>query len=163
MLIMKNARSQHCIGMAFGNAIGKVLQAADTTAPAPTEKRHPKLRALLKHRAAIRQAVARRLDLTADQKAQIKSHREKTVAALKALEICSREETRSMVHYIADFVGRRLREIQSLYNEPVIDPEVIEMELAGASAARAAEVVLIGTPDAAIADACGAALLRRRG
>ena len=39
------------------------------------------------------------------------------IAALKALEICSREETRSMVHYIADFVGRRLREIQSLYPE----------------------------------------------
>jgi acetylornithine/succinyldiaminopimelate/putrescine aminotransferase len=39
------------------------------------------------------------------------------IAALKALEICSRDETRSMVHYIADFVGRRLREIQSLYPE----------------------------------------------
>jgi acetylornithine/succinyldiaminopimelate/putrescine aminotransferase len=37
------------------------------------------------------------------------------IAALKALEVCSREETRSMVHYIADFVGRRLREIQALY------------------------------------------------
>jgi acetylornithine/succinyldiaminopimelate/putrescine aminotransferase len=39
------------------------------------------------------------------------------IAALKTLEICSREETRSMVHYIADYVGRRLREIQSLYPE----------------------------------------------
>jgi acetylornithine/succinyldiaminopimelate/putrescine aminotransferase len=39
------------------------------------------------------------------------------IAALKTLEICSREETRSMVHYIADFVGRRMREIQSLYPE----------------------------------------------
>ncbi len=37
------------------------------------------------------------------------------IAALKALEICSRTETRSMVHYISDFVGRGLREIQATY------------------------------------------------
>ena len=37
------------------------------------------------------------------------------VAALKALEICSRPETRSMVHYIADLVRRGLREIQATY------------------------------------------------
>lgn len=37
------------------------------------------------------------------------------VAALKSLEICSRPETRSMVHYIADFIGQRLREIQRTY------------------------------------------------
>lgn len=35
------------------------------------------------------------------------------VAALKALEICNRAETRSMVHYISDLVGRGLREIQA--------------------------------------------------
>ena len=35
------------------------------------------------------------------------------VAALKALEICNRPETRSMVHYISDLVGRRLREMQA--------------------------------------------------
>jgi acetylornithine/succinyldiaminopimelate/putrescine aminotransferase len=39
------------------------------------------------------------------------------IAALKSLEICSRPETRSMVHYIADFIGRRLREIQQTYPE----------------------------------------------
>lgn len=37
------------------------------------------------------------------------------IAAIKALEICSREETRSMVHYISDFIGRGLREIQKTY------------------------------------------------
>jgi len=37
------------------------------------------------------------------------------IAGLKALEICSRPETRSMVHYISDFVGSGLREIQATY------------------------------------------------
>ena len=37
------------------------------------------------------------------------------IAALKALEICNRPETRSMVHYISDFIGRGLREIQATY------------------------------------------------
>ena len=35
------------------------------------------------------------------------------VAALKTLEICNRPETRSMVHYISDLIGRGLREIQA--------------------------------------------------
>ena len=34
---------------------------------------------------------------------------------LKALEICSRDETRSMVHYISSFVGDGLRQIQATY------------------------------------------------
>lgn len=37
------------------------------------------------------------------------------IAALKTLEITSRPETRSTVHYIADFIGRGLREIQATY------------------------------------------------
>jgi acetylornithine/succinyldiaminopimelate/putrescine aminotransferase len=37
------------------------------------------------------------------------------IAALKALEICNRPETRSMTHYIADFVGQGLRRIQADY------------------------------------------------
>jgi len=37
------------------------------------------------------------------------------IAALKTLEICSREETRSMVHYIADYVGKRLADVQATY------------------------------------------------
>jgi acetylornithine/succinyldiaminopimelate/putrescine aminotransferase len=37
------------------------------------------------------------------------------IAALKALEITGRPETRSMVHYIADFIGTGLREIAATY------------------------------------------------
>ncbi len=37
------------------------------------------------------------------------------IAGLKSLEICNRPETRSMVHYISDFIGAGLREIQSTY------------------------------------------------
>lgn len=39
------------------------------------------------------------------------------IAALKTLEICSREETRSMVHYIADYVAKRLADVQATYPE----------------------------------------------
>ncbi len=42
------------------------------------------------------------------------------IAGIKALEICSRPETRSMVHYISDLVGRRLRDIQALYPDWLI-------------------------------------------
>jgi len=37
------------------------------------------------------------------------------IAALKTLEIVNRPETRSMVHYISDRIGRGLREIQATY------------------------------------------------
>jgi acetylornithine/succinyldiaminopimelate/putrescine aminotransferase len=37
------------------------------------------------------------------------------IAGLKALEVCNRPETRSMVHYISDLVGRGLREVQAAY------------------------------------------------
>jgi acetylornithine/succinyldiaminopimelate/putrescine aminotransferase len=37
------------------------------------------------------------------------------IAALKSLEICNRTETRSMVHYISDRIGRGLRDIQATY------------------------------------------------
>ena len=37
------------------------------------------------------------------------------IAALKSLEICNRPETRSMVHYISDFIGQGLRRIQADY------------------------------------------------
>ena len=37
------------------------------------------------------------------------------IAALKALEICNRPETRSMVHYIAGAVRQGLRDIQATY------------------------------------------------
>jgi protein CpxP len=82
---MKTLLKASLIILGLSAAALPVVQAADTTAPATTEKRHPKLRALLKHRAAIRQAVARRLDLTPEQKTKLQAGREKTVAALKAL------------------------------------------------------------------------------
>lgn len=37
------------------------------------------------------------------------------VAALKTLEICARDETRSMVHYLSEFIGEGLRRIQADY------------------------------------------------
>lgn len=37
------------------------------------------------------------------------------IAALKTLEICAREETRSMVHYIAEYVAMRLANVQATY------------------------------------------------
>ncbi|MEI8057178.1 MAG: aminotransferase class III-fold pyridoxal phosphate-dependent enzyme [Actinomycetes bacterium] len=37
------------------------------------------------------------------------------IAALKALEVCGRPETRSMVHYISDFIGKGLQQIQATY------------------------------------------------
>jgi len=42
------------------------------------------------------------------------------VAALKTLEITCRPETRSMVHYVSDLIGRGLRAIQSAYPEWLI-------------------------------------------
>jgi acetylornithine/succinyldiaminopimelate/putrescine aminotransferase len=43
------------------------------------------------------------------------------IAGLKALEICNRPETRSMVHYISDLVGRGLREIQADFPDWFVD------------------------------------------
>jgi acetylornithine/succinyldiaminopimelate/putrescine aminotransferase len=42
------------------------------------------------------------------------------VVALKVLEICSRPEVRSIVHYIADRIGRGLRAIQERYPDWLI-------------------------------------------
>lgn len=39
------------------------------------------------------------------------------IAAMKTLEVCNRAETRSMVHYLSDYIGNRLREIQGIYPE----------------------------------------------
>jgi acetylornithine/succinyldiaminopimelate/putrescine aminotransferase len=39
------------------------------------------------------------------------------IVGLKVLEICNRPETRSLVHYISDFMGQGLREIQTLYGD----------------------------------------------
>lgn len=79
-----------------------LVNAADTTTtPAPN---HPRLKALLAHRQAIRQRVAKRLGLSADQISQLKAERAKTVAAVKAIRADSsltpeqrREKIRSTV------------------------------------------------------------------
>jgi acetylornithine/succinyldiaminopimelate/putrescine aminotransferase len=42
------------------------------------------------------------------------------IAGLKSLEICNRPETRSMVHYISDLIGRGLLEIQAEYPDWLI-------------------------------------------
>ena len=39
------------------------------------------------------------------------------IVALKVLEICQRPEVRSLVHYISDYMGQGLREIQNLYGD----------------------------------------------
>ena len=57
--------------------------AKDDSTPAPAD--HPRLHALMKHRAALRTRVARRLGLNADQIAQLKAKRATTVASLRAI------------------------------------------------------------------------------
>ncbi len=68
-----------------------LLNAADTdaTTPAPAGKqthagRHPRMRALML-RKAVRQRVAQKLNLTDEQKTQLKTTRTNTVAAVKAI------------------------------------------------------------------------------
>jgi acetylornithine/succinyldiaminopimelate/putrescine aminotransferase len=39
------------------------------------------------------------------------------IVALKVLEICERPEVRSMVHYIANLIGRRLEQIKAIYGD----------------------------------------------
>jgi acetylornithine/succinyldiaminopimelate/putrescine aminotransferase len=62
------------------------------------------------------------------------------IAALKTLEICSRVETRSMVHYIADFVGQRLKTIQAAYPDWLVgirqNGVVLGLEFADPQGAR---------------------------
>ena len=69
-------------------AVFPLVQAADpapaTPAPAPAAD-HPRLRAQLQRRAAMRQRIAQRLGLSADQIAQLKAARVKTMAAVKTV------------------------------------------------------------------------------
>ncbi len=39
------------------------------------------------------------------------------IVALKVLEICQRPEVRSLVHYISNYMGLGLRQIQNLYGD----------------------------------------------
>jgi hypothetical protein len=70
------------IVIAAGVAVAvPVTNAADAAAPAA---KHPRLRALMV-RKAVRERIAQRLGLTADQTAQLKAIRAKTAAAVKAI------------------------------------------------------------------------------
>jgi Spy/CpxP family protein refolding chaperone len=72
------------VGLGVGALSALPAAAAETNTDVPKE-RHPRLRALVKQRAAMRAEVARRLDLTDEQKAQLKSGRAKTAETLKTL------------------------------------------------------------------------------
>jgi Skp family chaperone for outer membrane proteins len=69
-------------------ALGLAVAALPALTAAPTKAepgaRHA-LRAKVERRAALKREVARRLDLSADQKAELKAKRAETHAALKAL------------------------------------------------------------------------------
>ena len=60
------------------------VHAADPAPGAPAAAKHPRLRALLQRRAVVRQRVAQRLNLSAEQIARLKSARANVVAAAKA-------------------------------------------------------------------------------
>jgi Spy/CpxP family protein refolding chaperone len=64
------------------------VNAADATAPAPAAK-HPRLRAMLMVRRAVRQRVLKKLGLSADQVTQLKADRAKTATAVKAIRFDS--------------------------------------------------------------------------
>ena len=69
-------------GLAAAAVAIPVLNAADDTAATAPAANHPLLRALMR-RQAIRQHVAQKLGLTADQITQLKATRASTVAAVK--------------------------------------------------------------------------------
>jgi Spy/CpxP family protein refolding chaperone len=62
-----------------------LLQAADPAPAADSAAQHPRLRALMQRRTAIRHRIAERLGLSADQIAQLKTTRAKTAAAVRAV------------------------------------------------------------------------------
>lgn len=64
------------------------VNAADATAPAPAA-RHPRLRAMLALRRAVRQRALKKLGLSADQVTQLKADRAKTATAVKAIRVDS--------------------------------------------------------------------------
>ena len=80
---MKTFLKISLIALGLGAGALPALQAADTSVDRPD--RHPRLRALLKHRADLRAKVARRMDLSPEQRTQLKAERAKTLDALKAL------------------------------------------------------------------------------
>jgi len=80
---MKTLTRITLLAVGLGAAALPVLRAVDAK-PAHAAK-HPRLHALLAHRQDIRQRIAKRLDLSADQISQLKAERAKTAAAVKAI------------------------------------------------------------------------------
>ena len=82
---MKTLLKISLLALGLGTMAFPAVRAAaadDATAPAA---KHPRLRALLKHRAMVRARVARELNLTSEQIAQLKADRAKTRDAVKAI------------------------------------------------------------------------------
>ncbi len=73
--------------LAAGLAVVALPTFAADNAPAdqPAQHAHPRAHAMLQRRAAMRAHALKRLDLTDAQKQQLKSQRESTKSALKAL------------------------------------------------------------------------------
>jgi hypothetical protein len=62
-----------------------VINVAQAAVAADGTAKHPRLRALLQRRQAVRQHVAKKLDLSADQISQFKSERAKIGTEIKAI------------------------------------------------------------------------------
>ena len=70
--------------LSFVQAADPVLTVAPATDKPALAGKHPRLHALAQRR-VVRQRIAKRLGLSADQVAQLKTERAKTVAAVRAL------------------------------------------------------------------------------
>lgn len=86
---MKTLAKITLLAVGFAVAALPAITAAADTAPAPGDKpglagKHPRLKALLQ-RKAVRQRIAQRLGLTAEQITQLKATRARTVEAIKSI------------------------------------------------------------------------------
>jgi len=72
-------------GLAAALPLVNAAETAPVTTPPAAAATPPRLHAAQAHRAAMRQRLAKRLGLSADQTAQLKANRAKTVAAVKAI------------------------------------------------------------------------------
>ncbi len=76
-------------GLSAINAAEATPAPTGTTTPASAAK-HPRLRAMMAFRNAMKKKIAKKLGLTADQIAQLKTDRTKTVAAVKTIRADTR-------------------------------------------------------------------------
>ena len=78
--------------LSFVQAADPALTAAPATDKPALAGKHPRLHALAQRR-VVRQRIAKRLGLSADQVAQLKTERAKTVAAVRALRALRADTT----------------------------------------------------------------------